>query len=62
MLQKRDRPSLLVFQKRESHLKTYKNKLSAVTETDQPKTSSLVKARWNNFFMVKFQNLKPKGN
>ena len=36
----------------------YKNKLSLVTEADQSKTSSLVKVRrWNNF-IVKFQNLK----
>ena len=41
-------------------LKTHKNKLSLVTEADEPKTSSLVKPRrWNNF-IVKFQNLKHK--
>ena len=60
MLQKRDRLFLLIPQKSESHLKTYNNKLSLVTEVDVPKTSSLVKSRkWNNF-IVNFQNLKHK--
>ena len=37
-----------------------KNKLSLVTELEEPKTSSIVKPRrWNNF-IVKFQNLKHK--
>ena len=44
----------------ELSIKHTKNKLSLVTEVDEPKTSSLVKPRrWNNF-IVKFQNLKHK--
>ena len=46
--------------KREPSIKHTKNELSIVTEVDEPKTSSFVKPRrWNNF-IVKFQNLKPK--
>ena len=57
MLQKRDR-LFIGSLKNESQLKTYKTKLSLGTEVDEPKTSSLVKPRmWNNF-IVKFQNLK----
>ena len=60
MLQKRDRLFPLVPYKSKGRLKTYKNKLSLVTEVDEPKTSCLVKLRrWNNF-IVKFQNLKHK--
>ena len=52
-------------------VRAIKNKLSLVTEVDEPKTWSLVKPRgWSNF-IVKFQNLQqincyhqsqPKGN
>ena len=43
--------------KREPSIKQTKNKLSLVTEVDEPNTSSLVKPRrWNNF-IEKFQNL-----
>ena len=54
MLQKCDR-LFLGSLKNESHLKTYKNnKLSLVTEADEPKTRSLViPTMWNNF-IVKF--------
>ena len=49
---------MLVPQKSESHLKTHKNKFSHITEVDEQKTSSLVRPRrWNNF-IVKFENLK----
>ena len=46
--------------KREPTKNHKKNKLKLGTEVDDPKTSSLVKPRmWNNF-IVKFQNLKHK--
>ena len=45
--------------KSESHLKkTHKSKLKLVTEVEEPKTSSFVKPRRWNSFIVKFQNLK----
>ena len=57
MLQKRDR-LFLGSLKNESQLKNTKTKKSLGTEVDEPKTSSIVKPRmWNNF-IVKFQNLK----
>ena len=43
-----------------TYKKTYKNKLRLVTDVDEPKTSSLVKPRRLNNFIVKFQNLKHK--
>ena len=59
MLQKRDR-LFLGFLKKESKLKNIQKQISLGTEVDESKTSSLVKPRmWNNF-IVKFQNLKPK--
>ena len=46
--------------KRKLSIKHTKNKLSLVTEVEEPKSSSLLKPRrWNNF-IVKFQNLKRK--
>ena len=42
----------------ESSKKTHKNKLKLVTEVEEPKTSSFVKPRRWNSFIVKFQNLK----
>ena len=46
--------------KRELSIKHTKNKLSLITEVEEPKSSSLLKPRrWNNF-IVKFQNLKGK--
>ena len=45
MLLKCDEIFLLISYKSESHLKTYKNKLSLVTEVAEPKTSSLEKPR-----------------
>ena len=46
--------------KRENIKKYRKQKLSLVTEVDEPKTNSLIKPRrWNNL-IVKFQNLKHK--
>ena len=44
--------------KREPSIKHTKNKLSLVTEVDEPKTSALVKPRRLNNFIVKFQNLQ----
>ena len=52
--------SAVSLKERELSIKHTKKKLSLVTETDDPKTSSLVKPRkWNNF-IEKFQNLKHK--
>ena len=46
--------------KLEPSIKRTKNKLSLVTEADEPETSFLVNARrWNNF-TVSFPNLKHK--
>ena len=41
-------------------LKTHKNKLSLVTEADEPKNSSVVKPRRWNSFIIKLQNIKYK--
>ena len=58
MLQKCNRIFLLVPRKSESHLKSTQKQAKSITEADEPKTSSLVKPRsWNNF-VVRFQNLK----
>ena len=48
------------FKKREPSIKHTKNKLTLVTEVDEPNTSSFLKPRrWNNF-IAKLQNLKHK--
>ena len=44
----------------EPPIKHTKNKWSLVTEVDEPKTSSSIKPRMWNSFIVKFQNLKHK--
>ena len=46
--------------KREQSIKHTKNKLSLLTEIDDPEISSLVKTRKQNNFKVKFQNLAIK--
>ena len=46
--------------KREPSKKHTHNKLSLVTEVDEPQTGSLGKPRRWNTFIVKFQNLKHK--
>ena len=58
MLQKRNR--LFLLKKRELSKNKHKNKLSLITEADEPQISSFVKPRRSNNFILKFQILKQK--